>query len=443
MRRLASTLVLVVVLAGLGGYIYFVDNKKPAESPDAKAKAFDVTAEQIEELQIRIADGDQSTLKKLDGRWQLVDPIQAEADNSEVNNMASSLASLDVQRVVDEAPVDLGQFGLAAPHLEVAFRLKGQTEFRRLQLGEKTPTGGDIYVKRPDEKRVFLVSSFMDDTFKRTAFDLRDKTILKFDRDKVTGLEITNQSGVMQFERKGSNWMFVKPRAMRADFAAIEGTLTSLSTTLMQKFVADSATPAELAQYGLSKPSATASILMGDSRATLALGRTDSAETYAREPSKMAILMVAPTIVEDLNKAISAFRRKELFDLRSFNTKRLEVSRGTEMLAFEKTTATGGKETWKSAAGREVDAAKIQDLLTKLSNVRAQSFEDPVDAALKTPAIVIRARFGENKDDELNEAVTLAKSGESVVGSRSDEPGTIRVEGMPLDDILKAVDALK
>jgi|CXWL01.1.fsa_nt_gi hypothetical protein len=443
MRGLASTLVLVVVLAGLGGYIYFVENKKPAASPDARAKAFDVTTDEIEELQITITDGDSSTLKKVDNRWQLVSPVEAEADSSEVNNMASSLASLDVQRVVDEAPADLGQFGLATPHLEVAFRVKGQTEFTRLLIGEKTPTGGDIYVKRPDEPRVFLVSSFLDETFKRTAFDLRDKTLLKFDRDAVTGLDITNASGTMQFARKGANWMFVKPLAMRADFAALEGTITSLSATLMQKFVADSATPAELAQYGLSKPSATASIVMGDARVSLALGRTDNAETYARDPSKMAIVMVAPTIVEDLNKGAKDFRRKELFDMRSFSTKHLTVSRGTEMLVFDKSTAADGRETWKNAAGKDVDAAKIQDLLTKLSNVRAQSFEDTVDPALKTPALVVTARFGENKGEDLSETVTLARSGQSVVGSRPDEPGTLKVDAMPLDDILKAVDALK
>jgi len=234
----------------------------------------------------------------------------------------------------------------------------------------------------------------------------------------------------------------VKPQAMRADFAAIEGAITSLSATLMQKFVADSATPAELTQYGLTRPSATASLIMADSRVTLALGRTDNAETYARDLSKPAIVMVAPTIVEDLNKTMKDFRRKELFDLRSFSTSHVEITRGAEMMVLDKTTADG-KETWKNAAGKEVDATKVNDLLTKLSNVRAQSFEERADPALKTPVLVVAARFGENKDENRSETVTLARSGESLVGSRPDEPGTLRIEGTPLDDILKAIDALK
>ena len=46
MRGLTSTLILVVVLAGLGGYIYFVDSKRPAPGADgssaAKEKVFTV-----------------------------------------------------------------------------------------------------------------------------------------------------------------------------------------------------------------------------------------------------------------------------------------------------------------------------------------------------------------------------------------------------------------
>ena len=52
MRGLTSTLILVVVLAGLGGYIYFVDSKKPATSPategePAKEKLFDKVAKDL------------------------------------------------------------------------------------------------------------------------------------------------------------------------------------------------------------------------------------------------------------------------------------------------------------------------------------------------------------------------------------------------------------
>jgi hypothetical protein len=443
-RRLISTLVLVVVLAGLGGYIYFVENKKPATGADTKAKAFEVQADQIDELQVAVADGDRTRAQRgADKKWKLVEPVEAEGDNSELTNMASNLASLDVERVVDENPADLKQFGLEPPRIEIGFRAKGQAE-QRLLVGDKTPTGGDVYVKKPGEKKVFLVSSSVEDTFNRRAFDLRDKTILRFDRDKVKGLEITHDGTTLEFSRKAANWSIVKPMQMRADYAAIEGLITSLSATLMSKFVGNDATPAELRTYGLDRPSATATVMTDDGRATIVLGRTENAETYAKEASRPQIVMVAPTIVADLNKPLAEYRRKDLFDARSFSTKRIEVKRGAEAFVFEKTMDKDGKETWRNAAGKTVDSAKVEDLLTKRSNLRAETFEDRVDPALKMPALAATINFGESKGENRMETVTVARSGASIVASRPDEPGAFKLEGtMPFDDVMKALDALK
>lgn len=442
MSRTISTLALVAVLAGLGGYIYFVDNRRPpAGAGEPRDTAFTVTADEIEELRIAIADSAASTIRRGDNGWQLVDPVEADADSSELNTMASTLAQLQVQRVVEESASDLAVYGLEAPRLEVGFKRKGQDTYERLLIGDRTPTGGDVYVKRPDEPRVFLVSSFVDDTFRRTTFDLRDKMLLRFGRDSVTGLEITNASGTMRFERKGANWMFVRPRSMRADFGTLESTITSLSATLMQKFVDDGPTPAELAQYGLTRPSASASIILGDTRLTLELGRTDNAETYARVSNRPAVVMVAPTIVSDVNRPLSGFRRREVFDLRQFSASRLEVTRGGETLVLVKGVEDGA-DIWKDG-DRTVAADAVDRLLARLSNVRTQEFEDRIDPALSSPEVVITASFGENKDENLTETVRLARSGSANVASRPDEPGMFRLEGSPIDDILTGLDALK
>ncbi|MEQ1574608.1 MAG: DUF4340 domain-containing protein [Vicinamibacterales bacterium] len=442
MRGLATPLILVVVLAGLGGYIYFVEMKKPEASADSKAKAFNVTAEQIEELEIKVTGGDTSLARRTDSAWKLVQPVEADADGSELTNMASSLATLDVQRVVDENPTDLAQYGLNPPAVEVGFRTKDQKNQGRLQIGDKTPTGGDVYAKRPDEKRVFLVSSFLEDTFKRSAFDLRDKTILKFDREKVDGLELTKGGTTLQFARKGADWSIVKPASMRADYATVEGLVTSLSSTLMQKFVAPDATPAELRQYGLDTPSASASILMGSARASLLLGRTENAETYAKDAARPSIMMVAPTIVTDLSKTLADFRRKELFDLRSFSTKRVELKRGADTFVAEK-TSKDGKDVWRDAAGKDLDTAKVEDMLTKLSGLKAVSFDAGTSAALRSPTLTVQASFGENTDENRTESVTFANAGNAVVASRPDEPGTAKLDGQGFSDVMQALDSLR
>jgi hypothetical protein len=236
-RGLKSTIALLVVLIGLVAYIYFVDSKKPAsDAPETKAKAFTVDADQIEEIQIKPTSGDASRVAKANGTWQLIEPEKAEADQGQVSNAATSLASLEINRVVDDNPSDLSQYGLNPPKAEITFRAKGQKDTHRLLLGEKTATGSDLYAKTPDQKRVFLISGYLENTFERTPFDLRDKAALKFDQSKADGIEIVHD-GTTALAKSGSEWAVTKPYKARADFAGAEAVLTSLSSLQMQKIV--------------------------------------------------------------------------------------------------------------------------------------------------------------------------------------------------------------
>ena len=77
MRSLRSTLVLVVVLAGLVGYIYYL-NGRDTTSTDAKEKAFaSVKEEDVEDIRIKSADGETTHVQKADGAWTIVEPEAA------------------------------------------------------------------------------------------------------------------------------------------------------------------------------------------------------------------------------------------------------------------------------------------------------------------------------------------------------------------------------
>ncbi len=104
MRGLWSTAALVVVLAGLGAYIYFVTWKTPEGDTGAKKqeKVFAaLLADKIDELKISTAAGGVTTLKKEGGAWQLTQPVAAKADESEVSGITTALTSIEVVRVVD------------------------------------------------------------------------------------------------------------------------------------------------------------------------------------------------------------------------------------------------------------------------------------------------------------------------------------------------------
>jgi len=438
MRGMKSTLALLVILIGVVAYIYFVDSKQPVNDAEAKDKAFTgVNADDVEEMQVKSSEGETSRLQKIDGKWQLVEPLKVEADNTEASNIASSLAAIDIQRVVEENASNLKEYGLDPARVEVGFRVKGKTDLQRIALGEKTPTGGDLYAQLPGSKRVFLVNSFLDSTFNKNTFALRDKKVLAFERANVESLELTNPDKMLQFAKKGSDWVIVKPVAARADFGAVEGALERIASVQMQSITAESGD--DLRKYGLDKPSATINVGLGATKATLTLGKTENAVVYAKDAARPMIFTVAPTLTSDVFKDASEYRRKELFDSRSFTMDKVTFVRGGETVTLEKSKAKDGKETWKNGAGKDVDAAKVDDLLSKLGSLRASTFQATADAALKSPALTVNSQFDSNR----METVTFARAGAAVVAGRGDEPGSATVESMAFDDVIKGIDAVK
>src|SRR6202047_1186306 len=196
MRRLASTVALLLVLIGLAAYIHFVTNKRSGEDTGPKKeKVFAaVEADKIEELKVKAESGDVTSLKKTSGTWQVVAPISAPAAESEIIGLTSALGQMEIVRVIDENPTDLKEYGLDAPRIEVEFKSGEGKPSGRILVGSKTPTGGNLYAKRNDEKRVFLVADFQDSSLNKSTFNLRDKTLIKIARDKVDGVAV-NVSG--------------------------------------------------------------------------------------------------------------------------------------------------------------------------------------------------------------------------------------------------------
>ena len=231
MRSVKPLLALAVAFAGLLAYLVFVDAKKPVtpEGEETRDKVFDdVASDKIVSLRIVGSAGETSSLVKEKDVWQMTAPFTSRADEGEVSGITTNLASLEIQRVVEDQPKDLEPYGLAEPRMQLAFKAEGSDKERRLLIGNRTPTGGDLYAKRDGEPRVFLIPSYLDTTFDRKPFDLRDKAILRFDRDKVDRLEIARDSARVEAVKEGLDWLLTHPVKVRADYSTVESLVSRL-----------------------------------------------------------------------------------------------------------------------------------------------------------------------------------------------------------------------
>jgi len=434
MRGVRSLLALVVVAAALGGFLYY-DSKRPASDEKKQEKIFpDVQSDKIDQITVKSEKGETTTSAKQGDRWRQTQPAAVAADEAEISGITSNLASLEAQRVVEEQPGDLKQFGLDPARIEVAFRQGGKDY--KLLLGQKTPTGGDLYARVADKPRVFIVASFLETTFNKSPFDLRDKTILTFDRDKADRLEIATADRTVTIAKQGADWRITAPVDARADFGAIESALGRLNSTPMKAISAENADAAKLKEYGLDTPAVTVNVGAGSSRAGLILGKSaGEGVVYAKDVSRPLVFTVETALADELKKPADDFRVKDLFDARAFNTTRVEISRSGQILTFEK-----DKDAWKQVtpAAKQADAAKVDALLAALSGTRATGFADKAPA-LDAPEAVVTLKFDEGKQEK----VTFARKGSDAFAQRQGDASVAKIDAAALDAIVKAIDALK
>ncbi len=445
MRGVRSFIVLLVIAIPLGWYAWHESKKEPVSDKKQEKLFTGVDADKVDQVTIKSEKGERTTAQKQAGKWQITAPVATAADDGELSGLATNLASLEVQRVVDEQASDYKQYGLDPARVDVTFKAGGQE--RHLLIGQKTPTGTDLYARLADKPRVFLISSYLDTSFNRTTFDLRDKTVLKIDREKVDNVSIATPDRTLSFTKSGSDWRMTAPVDARADFGAIEGIVGRLNTAQMKALTSPDG--GDLKEYGLDKPEITVHVGSGSSQAGLVVGKTaGEGVVYAKDLSRPMVFTIESAVADELKKPADDFRIKDLFDARSFNTTRVEIVRGGQTIAYEKSKAPAKgtepvKEIWKQVApaAKDIDGTKVEALLTALTNARATSFVDKSAATgLESPEVAVTLKYD---DGTKQDHVAFARKGTDAFARRDPDPGGAKIDAATLDGIVKALDALK
>lgn len=442
MRGLRSNLVLLAVLLGLGAYIYFVASKEDAGT--AKETLFtSLQADSISELIVHGESGDVTTLRKENGEWQIVAPVPAKAASSEASSIASGIATLNITRVVDEAPADLAEYGLDNPRIQVEFTSADGKTSGKVFLGKKSTNGADVYARKDGETRVVLVPQYNELTFNQTTFGLRDKSIVTFDRAKVDGFDVTAGGSTFEVARKDADWFLTRPYAARADNSIADGLVTTVGSLQMNAVAGTIENDADRKRFGFDPPSAVVNLHLGSDRASVIVGADGPEESvFVRDASRPDVFAIQKSAADDLRKTPADYRRKDLFDMRAFNVTRLEVTRKGQTLVFEKVKGEGENavDTWKrtSPGAAEPDKDKFQAFLARLADIRAIAFvEASPRTGLDAPDLTVSARFDESGKQER---VLLARRGSEAFASRPDDPGAATIEVDKLNETLTAID---
>jgi uncharacterized protein DUF4340 len=398
-----ATYVAVAVLAALGTYIYLVEFKREDKPEKAKEKVFAFDRAKVEGLALSAAGQDEVQLVRDKDGWRMTAPMAVAADGAEADTLLSSLETLERDEVVAESPSDLAEYGLAAPRSTVRVRLQGAAEPLVLLIGDKTPDGSAVYAREASAPRVFTVPAYVEGTFTKKPFDLRDRSVLHVQRDAVTALDIKGPEGAYALARddKGE-WSFVRPLRTRAGRWSVDSLVGTLENLRMEAVAAEAAT--DLEPFGLVPPARTVTIgLAGGATRVLEVGNSPSEGRHHVHVAGSPLVAVVPgALVGDLAKGMGELRAKRLLEVATYEVEGFDVEAGGTKRVHARTSSKDDQgadvHKWKRTApdAKDLDTNKVQDALFAVGGLEVMDFIDapkpPEAYGLDVPVLRVTLR---------------------------------------------------
>ena len=311
--RFRTTILLLLVLAGLGAYVYFVEYPK-AEQEAKKKTLFEFKADDA--TQVTLDYGDHKiVLKKSGSDWRITEPLDVAADATTVKNLVNAIAECEVKRDLKDASTDLSLYGLDKPFVTVTVKL-GDKDLPAFMVGKNTPVGFSTYVQRADDKKIQLAGSAFRSGMDKKVKDLRDKTIIDFADTDVQQLEVSGGGKQLQLAQKDDKWSITQPAAYAADGSTVRSFLSTLRSMRATDFPDDH--PSDLSTYGLDNPQLKISLHLGKDNAekSILVGKeNDKKELFVQRGGQPTVYTVSDWVLRDLNKNVNDFRDKTLLAL--------------------------------------------------------------------------------------------------------------------------------
>ena len=327
---------LAVVFAGLAAFVYFYE----IEGQEARDKAqqleeslLRVQQDQISQVEIDRKDAAPIRLDRQDESWALEAPLKTAADKATVDTLLRGLADAHRERTFEDVKdEDLGNYGLDAPELTI--RVTAGDRKETVLVGSKDFSGTSQYVMLEGSPTVYLTSTQLRSSADKPLLDWRDKSALKFDRDKVAEVEIRRPNDELHMIKKDDQWRLTQPIEDRGDETKISGLLSSLDSARADRFVDQP--PESLSKYGLEKPAVIVRLREEgkDDWSELQLGAPDGDDYFARNPQRTAVFSLRKQVYDDLTQDAAHFRDLSVLDVQQDKISSLKIVRGEETLVL-------------------------------------------------------------------------------------------------------------
>jgi len=319
--RYWSTLVMALVLAGLGLYLYAIElpqkeSEERQDTADKKVLLFDQEA--LSGLTIKTDRHELVFARTPDRGWMLTAPLSTEADQREVQNLIRALVTGTVTRAVEDHPTNLAPFGLDNPVTTITVAAGAARE--TFSIGDSGPLTSTLYVLRESDRKVLLTNLAPKDFVNKTLMTFRRKDLLRLSSGDVDRIRLTYPTTEIVLyqgqEKPKSKWKLRYPIEAEADQIEVRTLLFRLED-LKALGIVDPGPERDALAKTLTLPKVKVTIHTADGDQTVKLYQPDpaSGEAFAETSSTGPVYRVNPTTIRDLTKELFTFQDKRLLGI--------------------------------------------------------------------------------------------------------------------------------
>ena len=421
----------LATLLGLGVWFSLREEERGAKgTPDSGAtKLLDIPAPQITGIELKKLGQPPLILQHGAGNtWRITAPAEYRADEAAATSLMGTVASLSADKIIDEKPKTLDDYGLGIPAIEVLIRKKdGKTN--RVLIGDRSPMTGSFFAKVDNDPKVYSVGTFVQSNLNKTVADLRDKRLLTFEASQVTQLNLTARGATSEFTRSGQGkWQMVKPQPYRVDLLTLEEMIAKLLEAKADLALPPEETANLTASFATATPLVTAVIRTPSGSQTLEIRRANE-EYLGKASTAEGVHKIPKDVADRLDKSIQDLRTNKLFDFGFAEVTQASYREGATNLSYEHQ----GDE-WKSG-GKKMSGVTVQSYIDKLRDLSSLRF---LDSGM--PAETVELTVASNKGTER---VTLGKRGNLWFAQRPGEPAVYELDTKVVEELQTAARAVK
>ncbi len=363
-----STLILAVLFAALGAYLYLVELPR---DPDAAANEALVELDSTAVSRIELEHpGRKIVIERRGDAWQMVEPVDAPADQRNVENLIDAVEQVKISRRLDDVDPP-ATYGLDAPAATIRLDTPDKT-VAAVHVGKKAPVGNSAYVQRDGDPSVLLVDASFLQRIDKKASDLRDKRVLVFDESSLRGLTIERPQGTIELSEDEGSWSITAPANYPADQASVRGLVSTLHSMRATDFVDE--TSDHLERYGLDTPARRVILeIEGAQPIELRVGTELDSVLRVQSSLRPTVYAVPSWVGDSLDRDVSYFRDKTISHFAAEDAAAITIADGDDVLALERKT-----EGWVDSAGdAAIDSGAVDELVREMASL--QGFEIAAD----------------------------------------------------------------